>query len=129
MKKSLILISAIILLFTFASCGKDGNGVDIENDSNLSDMPSLNGGGQTNSEQSGDFAEDSAITRERAIEIALNHAGLTEDEVFDLSAEREMENGIKVWDVDFEKGNVDYSYEINSATGDIIKSDKETDLH
>jgi uncharacterized membrane protein YkoI len=129
MKKLLVLVSAIILIFTFAGCGNGGNGIDIEKDSDLSDMPSQNDGGTTNPEESDNYTETSEITREREIEIALNHAGLTENEVFDLGAEREMENGKNVWDVDFKKDNIEYSYEINRTTGDIIKSEKETDLH
>ena len=37
------------------------------------------------------------------------------------------ENVRSEWEVDFDKDNFEYSYEINATTGEIIKNDKEID--
>lgn len=69
----------------------------------------------------------SAITRESAIDIALNHAGFKESDVLNLTAEYDRGLSGDEWEVEFDKDGYEYSYEINAATGDIIKSEKEID--
>ncbi len=67
------------------------------------------------------------ITREQAIAIALQHAGLAEKDVINLTAEYDKERIGDEWDVEFDQGRHEYSYEINAATGEIIKWEKEID--
>lgn len=70
------------------------------------------------------------IGAEKAKEIALNDAGYRAEEVVYIKAEYEVDDGIKVWNVDFhaedEKGRVrDYDYEIAAADGRILEKDWE----
>ena len=74
-----------------------------------------------------DNTNETLISRDTAINTALNAAGLKKAEVRDLDAELDYEKGIKVWEVDFEKGNKEYSYEINANTGKIIWSEVDYD--
>ena len=68
------------------------------------------------------------ITRERAIELALSHAGLLHrSDIYDLDAEHDREYGGVFWEVDFENGGYDYSYEINAVTEEIVRHQKERD--
>lgn len=67
------------------------------------------------------------ITAEKAKEIALKHAGLKESEVTRLKAERDRDDGIVKYDIEFEKGRMEYDYEINAETGKILKAEKEYD--
>lgn len=67
------------------------------------------------------------LTREEAINIALKHAGFKESEVANLTAELDSEMVRSEWEVDFDKDNFEYSYDINATTGEIIKNDKEID--
>ncbi len=67
------------------------------------------------------------ISREKAIEIALNHAGLKQNEVINLTAEFDRDDTHNEWEVEFDKDNYEYSYEINADTSEIIKSEKEID--
>jgi len=60
---------------------------------------------------------------EKAKEIALSHAGHSIDKVSFVKAEIDYEDGIKVYDIDFYSGNVEYDYEINVATGSILSVD------
>ena len=66
-----------------------------------------------------------AVTKEQAIEIALQAAGLTKAEVTDLEAELDKERGVPVWEVSFETRQKEYSYEINANDGEIVKAESE----
>ncbi len=79
------------------------------------------------SSQSKKTDSNSQITRSEAINIALKHAGLKKADVRGLEAELDRERSTVVWEVDFEKGRYDYSYDINAKTGKIIKSEREID--
>jgi len=72
-------------------------------------------------------ADPKRITRDKAIEIALNDASAEQSEVRDLEAELDREKGIIVWEVEFEVKNTEYSYDINSESGEILKRETERD--
>ena len=67
------------------------------------------------------------IGLEKAKKVALNHAGLRANEVTNLKAERDYDDGIVKYDVEFEKGRMEYDYEINAETGKILKAEKDYD--
>ena len=62
---------------------------------------------------------------ERAKQIALSHAGLSQGSVSFVKAELDYEDGVKVYDIEFYSGNVEYDYEINAASGAIISVDRD----
>ena len=63
----------------------------------------------------------------KAKSIALNHAGVSENEAYDMDIELDDEDGILVYEVEFKSGNMKYDYEINAATGAILKHESELD--
>ena len=63
------------------------------------------------------------ITIDQAKEIALKHSNLTSDEVSFIKAEKDMDNGIEKYDIEFYYNNKEYDYEINAANGEIINYD------
>ncbi len=65
------------------------------------------------------------ITRERAIEIALEKAGLARGSVYELEAELDKERTGTFWEVDFETSEYEYSYEINAETGTVVHRENE----
>lgn len=67
------------------------------------------------------------ITKETAINAALAHAGLERNKVRDLKCELDRENGVMVYEVEFESGLYDYEYDIDAYTGKVLKSKKEFD--
>ncbi len=67
------------------------------------------------------------ISRDEAINKALAKAGLKKSEVRELNAELDREHGGTYWEVEFESGNTEYSYDIDAATGDVIKAERERD--
>ena len=46
---------------------------------------------------------------------------------FNLDIELDKERGSKVWEIDFEHGNMEYSYDVDSETGAITKVERERD--
>lgn len=63
----------------------------------------------------------------KAKSIALNHAGVSENEAYDMDIELDDEDGTLVYEVEFKSGGMEYSYEINAATGTILKHETELD--
>ena len=63
----------------------------------------------------------------KAKSIALNHAGLSENEAYDMEIELDDEDGTLVYEVEFKSGGMEYSYEINAASGAILKHEAEID--
>ena len=63
----------------------------------------------------------------KAKAIALNHAGVSESKAYDMEIELDEEDGMLVYEVEFKSGGMEYSYEINAATGAIVKQEAEPD--
>ena len=65
------------------------------------------------------------ISKDEAIAIALKDAGFTEKDVTGLRAELDRDDDIPLYEVDFYKDGTEYDYEINAATGKIIKAERD----
>ena len=63
----------------------------------------------------------------KAKSVALNHAGVSEGKAYDMDIELDDEDGILVYEIEFKSGGMEYSYEINAATGAILKHEAELD--
>ena len=63
------------------------------------------------------------ITKEQAITIALNHANVPRESVSFLRATQEIDDIVSLIEVDFHVGLVEYNYDINANTGEIIEFD------
>ena len=81
----------------------------------------------TPSSSSSTSSSSSQLTKNEARDIALKHAGVKASEVRDLEVELDRDGGTLHYDVDFEKDGYDYDYEIDAASGKILKSRKERD--
>ena len=89
------------------------------------DIENYNIPAQTTAAQQETTASSADIGVEKAKEIALAHAGLSQDKVSFVKAELDYEDGIKVYDIEFYSGNVEYDYEISVADGSIISADRD----
>ena len=67
------------------------------------------------------------ISRDKAKSIALEHAGVSESQVYDLEVDLDSERGTMVYEVSFDASGYEYDYDINATTGEIIKSKKDRD--
>lgn len=89
------------------------------------DIENYNIPAQTTIEQQKTAAPAADIGVERAKEIALAHAGLSNDKVSFVKAQLDNEDVVKVYDIEFYSGNVEYDYEISVADGTIISADQD----
>ena len=69
--------------------------------------------------------QTSEISVERAKQIALSHAGFGSARF--KKAKLDYENGVKVYEIEFKVGNLEYEYDINVSNGAIISSSVEVD--
>ncbi len=67
------------------------------------------------------------ITAAKAKELALAHAGVSKKQAQKLSAELAHENGVTVYEVEFEAAGYEYEYDVDATTGAVIKHEKEID--
>ena len=61
----------------------------------------------------------------KAKSIALDHAGVRETQAYDMDIELDDEDGRLIYEVEFKSGNMEYDYEIDAATGAILKHEAE----
>lgn len=126
MKKLSALILTLVFVLTLSACGGSVTDNMSQNQSGALSDPFM-----TDSEQSAVSGNASVsaelISRERAIEIALENAKFEQKDVINLTAELDREYGISEWEVEFDKDGFEYSYDINASTGEIIKNSKDAD--
>lgn len=67
-----------------------------------------------------------SITLEEAKNIALTNAGLDINSVRFTREELDHDNHTLVYELEFYYNNIEYDYEINATTGDIISYDKDS---
>ena len=72
-----------------------------------------------------DRKNEDIISKDRAIELALQTAGVDKASAFDIDAELDRERGVPCWEVDFETREHEYSYDINANDGSVVKSERE----
>lgn len=89
------------------------------------DIENYNIPAQTTAAQQETAAPAADIGVERAKEIALAHTGLSNDKVSFVKAQLDNEDSVKVYDIEFYSGNVEYDYEISVADGTIISADQD----
>ena len=112
MKRIIAFLIISILILSLSACANN-----VSKPATIQNASSNEGLAQNNSAK--------IITREEALEIALKEAGLKQADIYDIDVEFDKEFGTGVWEVDFESGNLEYSYDINAQTGAIIKAEKD----
>ena len=70
-------------------------------------------------------AQASEISVEKAKQIALSHAGVGSARF--TKAKIDYENGVKVYEIEFKVGNMEYEYDINVVNGAIVSSSAKID--
>lgn len=127
MKKNiLITIFALILALSLAGCGEDNN----NSDNMMSDIQSGTNKAEDKVESGidkvGDKIDDSMnnesdakISRDKAKQIALEHAKVKESEIKNYHIDLDKDNGVLEYDIEFDHQGTEYDYEIDATTGDI----------
>ena len=80
---------------------------------------------ETDANQKVTPTEQEKLTRQEALDIAFAAANVAAEAVYDLEAELDLERAGLVWEVDFDCEKIEYEYDIDAITGQILKSRKE----
>lgn len=116
MKKEILVASIMIITMSLIGCNKS----EIPSNENLSNQTT-----NENTNNNGNSNETVKISIEEAKNIALKHANLTADEVEFRKVELDLDDGIKKYDIKFYYNNIEYDYEIDANTGDIVSYERE----
>lgn len=86
-------------------------------------VPSGSGGGTAQTGTGGGSASD--IGSEAALAAALNHAEVSQDQVYDLEVKREYDDGRLEYEIEFKTGGWEYEYTISAADGTILDYERD----
>ena len=67
------------------------------------------------------------LSADDALAAALADAGLSKDEIGRVKVEKDRDDGVWVYEVEFEKGRTEYEYEIRVSDGKILERDVDND--
>ena len=96
------------------------------NSNNNSNNSNANGSNSNNNSGNTNNIPTASITVDEAKNIALTHANLTEDTVQFLRTEQEYDDGVLVYEIDFNYNTYEYDYKINANTGEIFSYDRDS---
>ena len=75
--------------------------------------------------QTGTASAKGYISVDDAKEAAFAHAGVNASDVVYVETDFDSEHGVMVYEVEFYAGNVEYEYDINAQTGEVVKYEQQ----
>jgi uncharacterized membrane protein YkoI len=73
------------------------------------------------------LAPQPELTEDQAFAIALEHAGLTEEQLDFSNVHLDRDDGVWVYEIEFREGRIEYEYAVNASSGKIVDYDKDWD--
>ena len=80
-----------------------------------------------NIKSEGKASAKSYIGKDAALSAALKAAGLSKDQVKNIEIELDYEHGVMVYEVEFDRGFDEYSYDIDAKTGEVVAYNNDDD--
>ncbi len=145
MKKKILapMITAAFLAVSITACGGSSTGTQSQtgaaSQSGITTTSINSASGQTDvssaaitpsvptqaaNSQSGSTSE---ITEDQAKQIAFDHAQVKEEDLTNLRVKKDFDDGVSVYEVDFQAANKQYEYDIKASDGQILTTDFEID--
>ena len=87
--------------------------------------PQTGSGAGSGTAQSGAGGTSADIGREAALAAALNHAGVSQDQVYGLEVKQEYDDGRLEYEIEFKTGGWEYEYTISAADGAILDYERD----
>lgn len=85
----------------------------------------VSSGAGSGTAQSGAGGTAADIGSEAALAAALNHAGVSRDQVYDLEVQRDRDDGRLEYEIEFKTGGWEYEYTISAADGAILDYERD----
>lgn len=136
MKKIITALLALTLIFSLAACTNSDGGMNNNsenggmNDNTESIMPDDNMLGSSTPLNGNNDAQgkvQAKLSYDDAKNAALKDAALNSKDVQFIRCELDRDDGILKYEVEFKKDGVEYEYDINADTGEILWVDKDYD--
>ena len=71
------------------------------------------------------FAEQTTLTREDAMKIALDRVGVQENQVRFTKVKLDWDDGRQVYEIEFVYNGTEYEFDIDARSGRILESDRD----
>lgn len=115
----LAIVTVLLLLVT--GCAVQQPTQQIANDAPEQQTQQISGEQPAEQQNSKSSSDDIGV--DKAKQIALQHAGVAEGDTQEMEVKQEQEHGRLIYEVEFEVGHIDYEYEIDGASGEILKAE------
>ena len=120
MKRKLLTMSALALVCGVSVACSNNTNANVNTNSANTNIAQENTSSQNNINNNNTNAK---ITSDKAKEIALNHANLSENQVTFIKSNVDYDDGMKAYDVEFYHNNQEYDYKIDANSGAIVEYD------
>lgn len=92
-----------------------------------SEQETFGSSGSSGGQTGGSGTSSTDIGAEKAKSIALSHAGVSESQVYDYELDRDWDDGILEYEIEFKAGGMEYEYKIHGGTGQILEYESDWD--
>ena len=92
-----------------------------------SEQETFSSSGSSGGQTGGSGTSSTDIGAEKAKSIALSHAGVSESQVYDYELDRDWDDGILEYEIEFKAGGMEYEYKIHGGTGQILEYESDWD--
>ena len=120
MKRKLLTMSALALVCGVSVACSSNTNANVNTNSANTNISQENTTAQNNINNNN---TNTKITSDKAKEIALNHANLSENQVTFIKSNIDYDDGMKAYDVEFYHNNQEYDYKIDANSGAIVEYD------
>ena len=125
MKRKLLTMSALALVCGVSvACSNNNTNTNLNTTANANVTQE-----STTSQNNTNNNTSNKITEEKAKEIALNHANLSQNDVTFIRSNIDYDDGFTAYDVEFYSNNQEYDYKIDANSGDIIEYDLDVESY
>lgn len=125
MKRKLLTMSALALVCGVSvACSNNNTNTNLNTTANTNVTQE-----STTSQNNTNNNTSNKITEEKAKEIALNHANLSQNDVTFIRSNIDYDDGFTAYDVEFYSNNQEYDYKIDANSGDIIEYDLDVESY
>ena len=115
MKRKLLTMSALALVCGVSVACSSNTNANVNTNISQENTSSQNNINNNNT--------NAKITSDKAKEIALNHANLSENQVTFIKSNIDYDDGMQAYDVEFYHNNQEYDYKIDANSGAIVEYD------
>ena len=120
MKRKILTMSALALVCGVSVACSNNTNANVNTNSANTNISQENTTAQNNINNNNTNAK---ITSDKAKEIALNHANLSENQVTFIKSNIDYDDGMQAYDVEFYHNNQEYDYKIDANSGAIVEYD------